>query len=172
MTGPPPGEPAGPTSPEGLLARLRAAGLTLATAESLTGGLIGAALTGVAGSSAAYRGGVVCYATDLKATLAGVRQDVLDAYGPVAPQTAAALAEGVAARCSADLGLAVTGVAGPSDQDGHPVGEVYAAVAGPAGASVTVRRLALRGSRDDIRQATVAAALALLGEVLTGSDRA
>jgi nicotinamide-nucleotide amidase len=158
--------------PEALLARLRAAGLTLATAESLTGGLIGAALTEVAGSSESYRGGVVCYATDLKATLVGVPQDLLDAHGPVAPQTAAALAEGIAARCTADLGLAVTGVAGPSDQDGHPVGEVYVAVAGPDHAPAEVRRLALFGSRTDIRDGTVAAAFALLAEVLAGSDPA
>jgi nicotinamide-nucleotide amidase len=167
MTAPP-----AAAEPEALLARLRAAGLTLATAESLTGGLIGAALTEVAGSSASYRGGVVCYATDLKATLVGVPQDLLDAHGPVAPQTAAALAEGIAERCTADLGLAVTGVAGPNDQDGHPVGEVYVAVAGPDRAPADVRRLALSGSRPDIRHGTVAAAFALLAEVLAGLDPA
>ena len=143
------------------LAALRARGLTLATAESLTGGLVGGALTSVAGSSDVYRGGVVCYATDLKATLAGVPADVLDAHGPVAPETAAALAGGVARVCGADVGLATTGVAGPGPQDGHPVGEVYVAAALP-GQEPEVRRLHLAGDRDTIRRASVDAALDLL----------
>ncbi len=143
------------------LAALRERGLTLATAESLTGGLLGAALTAVAGSSDVYRGGVVCYATDLKATLAGVPAEVLDAHGPVAAETAAALARGVAVACGADVGLATTGVAGPSPQDGHPVGEVYVAAAWP-GREPEVRRLHLAGDRDAIRGETVTAVLALL----------
>ena len=153
-------------SAEQVLDALRTRGLTLATAESLTGGLIGAALTAVAGSSDAYRGGVVCYATDLKATLAGVPEDVLAAYGPVSPQTAGALAVGVARRCGADLGLAVTGVAGPTPQDGHPVGEVHVAVAGPGEQDPRLRRLDLAGSRASIRAQTVTAALELMAEVL------
>lgn len=144
-----------------VLAALRGRGLTLATAESLTGGLVGAALTAVAGSSDVYRGGVVCYATDLKATLAHVPVDLLAQHGPVAPETAAALARGVAGVCGADVGVATTGVAGPSPQDGHPVGEVYVAVA-LGGAEPEVRRLRLGGGRDAIRGATVDAALALL----------
>lgn len=156
----------GASTPAGVLDALRAQGLTLATAESVTGGLIGAALTGVPGSSEAYRGGVVCYATDLKASLVGVPEPVLARHGPVASETAAALAAGVLRRCGADVGLAVTGVAGPSPQDGHAVGEVYVAVAGPGGAAPVVRRLQLSGSRSEIRAASVEAALALVGEVL------
>lgn len=148
-------------SAEAALAALRTRGLTLATAESLTGGLVAAALTAVAGSSDVYRGGVVCYATDLKATLAGVPADVLDAHGPVAPETAAALARGVARACGADVGLATTGVAGPSPQDGHPVGEVYVAAALP-GQEPEVRRLHLTGDREAIRGASVEAVLDLL----------
>ena len=148
-----------------VLAALRGRGLTLATAESLTGGLVGAALTAVAGSSDVYRGGVVCYATDLKASLAGVPAEVLESYGPVAPQTAAALATGVARVCGADLGAATTGVAGPSAQDGHPVGEVYVAVSVP-GREPEVRTLRLSGARDEIREQTVDAVLGLLHEVL------
>ncbi|SDU85862.1 competence/damage-inducible protein cinA [Microlunatus sagamiharensis] len=148
-------------SAEAVLAALRTRGLTLATAESLTGGLVGAALTAVGGSSDVYRGGVVCYATDLKATLAGVPADVLDAHGPVAPETAAALARGVARACGADVGLATTGVAGPSPQDGHPVGEVYVAAA-LSGQEPEVRRLHLTGDREAVRAASVEAVLDLL----------
>ena len=153
-----------------MLAALRERGLTLASAESLTGGLVGAALTAVAGSSDVYRGGVVCYATDLKATLAGVPTALLEAYGPVAPQTAAALAAGVAGACGADVGVATTGVAGPSPQDGHPVGEVHVGVALVRRAAgeqePSVRALRLTGSREEIREQSVDAALALLLEVL------
>jgi len=148
-----------------VLAALRGRGLTLATAESLTGGLVGAALTAVAGSSDVYRGGIVCYATDLKASLVGVPADLLQTQGPVAAPTAAALAVGAARACTADVGAATTGVAGPSPQDGHPVGEVYVAVSVP-GAEPQVRPLRLSGSRDDIRDQTVDAVLALLHETL------
>lgn len=146
-----------------VLATLRGRGLTLATAESLTGGLVGAALTAVAGSSDVYRGGVVCYATDLKASLVGVPTALLDAQGPVAADTAAALAAGAARACGADVGAATTGVAGPTPQDGHPVGEVYVAVSLP-GSEPQVRPLQLSGTRDEIRDATVVAVLALLRE--------
>lgn len=148
-----------------VLAALRGRGLTLATAESLTGGLVGAALTAVAGSSDVYRGGIVCYATDLKASLVGVPAHLLAAYGPVAPETAAALAAGAARVCGADVGIATTGVAGPSPQDGHPVGEVYIAVSVPGG-EPQVRPLRLEGTRDDIRGQTVDAVLELLRESL------
>ncbi|QDP97207.1 CinA family protein [Microlunatus elymi] len=142
---------------------------TVATAESLTGGLIGATLTGVPGSSEAYRGGVVSYATDLKASLAGVRQSTLAEHGAVSQLTAVEMALGVASRCDTTWGIAVTGVAGPDPQEGHPPGTVFVAVghqpgeAGwddPAGDSVVcVRELALTGSRAVIREQTVAAAL-------------
>ena len=148
-----------------VLAALRGRGLTLGTAESLTGGLVGASLTAVPGSSDAYRGGIVCYATDLKASLVGVPQDLLEAHGPVAPETAAALAAGAARVCGADVGAATTGVAGPSPQDGHPVGEVYVAVS-LVGREPQVRSLQLSGSRQEIREQTLDAVLALLLERL------
>lgn len=134
-------------------------GVTLATAESLTGGMVGAVLTGVPGVSDVYRGGVVVYATDLKATLAGVPEDLLAAVGPVHPDTAAALASGVRERLEADYGLATTGVAGPDPQAGVEVGTVYVAAAGPG--TVQVRKLQLTGGRDAIRRGTVQAALEL-----------
>ncbi|MEY8565298.1 CinA family protein [Corynebacterium sp.] len=123
---------AGP-SLSGILARrlvsaATSAGVTVATAESLTAGEIASTVAGVPGASAVLRGGLVVYATDLKATLAGVDGDLLAARGPVDPDVARALAQGAAIRCGADIGLGVTGVAGPDSQDGHPVGEVYVAV--------------------------------------------
>jgi nicotinamide-nucleotide amidase len=147
-----------------LLGRLVARGETLATAESLTGGLLAATIVDVPGASNAYRGGLVVYATDLKATLAGVPTPLLDAHGPVDPSVAAALAAGARERCHADWGLATTGVAGPDPQGGQPVGRVYVAVAGHEGSDV--RQLDLTGDRGQIRRDAVDAALDLLGKVL------
>ncbi|MFF1816729.1 CinA family protein [Kribbella sp. NPDC058245] len=148
-----------------LVGVLKARGETLATAESLTGGMVGAALTDVAGVSAVYRGGVVVYATDLKAKLAGVPQDLLDAVGPVHPDTAAALATGVRERLEATYGLATTGVAGPDPQAGVEAGTVYIAAAGPS--AVQVRKLLLSGDRSAVRKATVEAALELVASLVT-----
>lgn len=139
---------------------------TLATAESLTGGLLGELLTGVPGASAAYVGGVISYATRLKATLAGVDQATLERSGPVAEVTAQQMAAGVAARCGADWGLATTGVAGPTEQDGHPVGQVFVAVDGPGEHESRVRELRLAGSRQEIRSQAAEHAVRLLAEVL------
>jgi nicotinamide-nucleotide amidase len=142
-------------------------GETLATAESLTGGLVAATVVEIPGVSRVYRGGLVVYATDLKNLLAGVPADLLDERGPVDPDVARALAAGARRRCAADWGLATTGVAGPDPQDGKPVGLVYVAVAGAAGE--TVRELRLDGSRAQIRTGTVTAALTLLAEELRKS---
>jgi nicotinamide-nucleotide amidase len=149
-----------------VLAELRRSSQTLATAESLTGGLIGELLTTVPGASASYVGGVISYATRLKETLAGVPAATLEELGPVAARTAQEMAAGVADRCSADWGLAVTGVAGPEPQDGHPVGQVFVGLAYPAGAWSSVRELRLSGSRAEIRAQTAVSALALLTEAL------
>jgi len=148
----------------GLVGRLKQLGQTLATAESLTGGLVGAALTDVPGVSAVYRGGVVVYATDLKATLAGVPADLLADVGPVHPDTAAALASGVRERLGATYGLATTGVAGPDPQAGVEAGTVYVAAAGPD--VVRVRKLSLKGDRATVRQGSVVAALELVAELV------
>ena len=144
---------------ERLVGLLKRRGETLATAESLTGGLVGAALTDVPGVSAVYRGGVVVYATDLKAKLAGVPEDLLAAVGPVHPDTAAALATGVRDRLDATYGLATTGVAGPDPQAGVEAGTVYVAAAGPD--AVEVRKLELSGDRTAIRRGSVQAVLEL-----------
>lgn len=139
---------------------------TVAVAESLTGGLLSAAIVDVAGASAVFRGGLVVYATDLKHSLAGVPTDLLDDRGPVDPDVAAALARGARERCAADWGLATTGVAGPDPQDGKPVGEVYVALAGDD--DVEVVPLMLGGGRAAIRAAAVAAVLGLLADRLLG----
>lgn len=135
---------------------------TLASVESLTGGSLAAAIVEVAGASSVFRGGLVVYATELKASLAGVPEDLLAERGPVDPDVALALAEGGRRRCQADWGLATTGVAGPEPQGGKPVGLVYVAVAGPTGGEV--RELNLDGNRDMIRSVTVTEALRLLTE--------
>jgi nicotinamide-nucleotide amidase len=148
------------------LAVLAARSQTLATAESLTGGLIGELLTSVPGASASYVGGVISYATRLKHTLADVPTATLEALGPVAEPTARAMAAGVARRCGADWGLAVTGVAGPEPQDGHPVGQVFVGLAQPATGWQRVHELLLTGDRAAIRWQTAVTALALLTDAV------
>ncbi|MGB2571353.1 CinA family protein [Micromonospora citrea] len=152
----------------GVVHRLHERRETLATVESLTGGLLSAAIVEIAGVSGIYRGGLVTYATELKSRLAGVPEDLLAERGPVDPDVAVALAEGGRRRCGADWGLATTGVAGPEPQDGKPVGLVYVAAAGPTGP--VVRRLDLDGGRDHIRAAAVIEALRLLTEQIQDAD--
>ena len=139
---------------------LRAQGLTLASAESLTGGGLGEAVTTVPGASTVYAGGVVTYATRLKVELLGVPADVVAEHGVVSSECAAAMAGRVRELVGADVGVATTGVAGPDPQEGKPVGLVYVAVADATG--VAVEELSLTGDRAAIRGATVAAALGLL----------
>lgn len=147
-----------------LVRQLTAGGQTLAVAESLTGGLLAAAVVDVPGASAAFRGGLVVYATDLKASLAGVPDRLLALRGPVHPEVAAALAEGARRRCGADWGLATTGVAGPDPQGGVPVGTVHVAAAGPG--VERVRSLTVSGDRAEVRRGAVGAALRLLHEAI------
>jgi nicotinamide-nucleotide amidase len=155
-------------SPEELLAQLARGGATLAVAESLTGGLLADAFIQVPGASAVFRGGIVAYATDLKSTLLGVAEHLLEQVGPVDPRVALQMATGVASKCQASLGLATTGVAGPTGQAGQAVGTVFVAVAGRwQGVDVAeVRRHQLSGNRAAIRTQAVQAALELLGEAV------
>jgi nicotinamide-nucleotide amidase len=159
------GEAPGTSSARRLVAAAAARGLTLATAESLTGGAVAAAIVGVPGASEVFRGGVVAYATDLKREWLAVPAELLARRGPVDPDVAAAMADGVRERARADLGLATTGVAGPGPADGHPAGTVHVAVAQP-GAS-RVRSLVLPGDRPAVRAAATAAALSLALTLLT-----
>jgi nicotinamide-nucleotide amidase len=143
-----------------VIALLRDAGQTVAAAESLTGGLVVAALTTVPGASYAVRGGIVAYATELKAALLGVDQVMLHVHGAVYPAVAAAMADGARQRLHATFGVGTTGVAGPDPQDGQPVGTVHIAIS--ADGDTVVRTLALDGDRDQIRRLTVEQSLALL----------
>jgi nicotinamide-nucleotide amidase len=143
-----------------VLARLAEANATLATAESLTGGLLAAAITSVPGSSVCFRGGVVAYATDVKHRLLDVPADVLHEHGAVSAQTAVAMAAGARTGLSGTYGAATTGVAGPDAQEGKPVGLVHVAVTGPGGNSARTHRFA--GDRAAVRSAAVEAVLSLL----------
>ena len=133
------------------------AGLTVATCESLTGGLVGATITSIPGASAVFRGGLITYASDLKAALAGVDAQWIAEHGVVNDTTARQMATGCAHTCQADLGLACTGFAGPDRQDGQRPGTVHIAVAHDA--QVFTRQLSLSGERKAVRLGTVSALL-------------
>ncbi|OBB36660.1 MULTISPECIES: CinA family protein [unclassified Mycobacterium] len=149
-----------------LIADLTVRGQTVATAESLTAGLLAATLAGVPGASVVLRGGLVTYVEDTKVSLAGVAREVLDEVGPVAAPTARALAVGAQQRCEATWGVGLTGVAGPEPHGGHAVGTVFLGIAGPVQTDVVELRLA--GSRWDIRLAAVGEAVARLRSIVAG----
>lgn len=149
--------------PAGLLIRmLTERRLTIATAESLTGGLLVAELTSIPGASLVVSGGVVAYATEVKHSLLGVSAELLAREGAVHPEVARQMADGVrrtleVAGRPADVGVATTGVAGPDPQDGASPGTVFLGVA--MGGDVEAIALDLHGDRAEIRAATVRAAL-------------
>lgn len=143
-----------------IVATLRERGETVATAESLTGGLVVAALTSVPGASAVVRGGVVVYATPLKTDLAGVEPVALAEHGPVHPLIAEQLAKGARIACQANWGIGLTGVAGPDPQDGVAPGVVHLAVCGAAG--TTVRTVGIDGDRHQVRAGAARTAFELL----------
>jgi PncC family amidohydrolase len=147
---------------------LRARGLTLAVAESCTGGLVGHRITEVAGSSDYYRGGVVAYADEVKESLLGVPRRVLAEHGAVSAVTALAMAQGVRQALGADVGLAVTGIAGPGGgTPDKPVGLVYTALATPDGEWVEPHLW--RGNRSVNKALSADAALGLLRRYLEGA---
>jgi nicotinamide-nucleotide amidase len=152
-----------------VLVTLSGAGQTLAVAESLTGGLLAATLTDVPGASAAFRGGVCAYATDVKTTLLDVPDALVRSEGVVSAAVAEAMARGARQALGATYALGTTGVAGPDPQEGTPVGTVFVAVAGPHG--VRSRRLRLSGGRRAIRRSTCVAALGMLRRSLEPSGR-
>jgi nicotinamide-nucleotide amidase len=143
-----------------ILRLLTASGMTVAAAESLTGGLVAGALTDIPGSSVAFRGGVVAYAPELKAEILGVDPEMLAAHGPVYAPVAAAMADGVRKLLGATVGVATTGVAGPGPADGWPAGTVHIAVS--LADDTVVRTMALAGNRDEVRRLTVERVLGLL----------
>jgi nicotinamide-nucleotide amidase len=143
-------------------------GLTVATAESLTGGAVADLVSGTAGASATYVGGVVSYATAVKQRLLGVSPATVERHGVVSARCAAEMATGVRALLGADLAVSTTGVAGPDAQEGKPVGLVYVGVAGPTG--VETYEMHLAGDRAAIRaEATRRAVGALLDTVVRGA---
>lgn len=138
---------------------------TLGVMESLTGGLLASAITDVSGSSSYFLGGLVTYSADLKAQM-GVPREILAQYGAVSKETASAMAHAVRERLGADIGLGITGVAGPDPLEGKPVGTVYIAVEGPEG-SITTDNAGRRVTRSDNKRLSVHAALNLLRRFLT-----
>ena len=139
----------------------RLQGKTLVTAESLTGGGIGAALTSVSGSSSVYKGGVISYTNAVKNQILGVPADILDQYGAVSEPIARAMAQGVRKLLQADVSVSVTGLAGPGgDEYGNPVGTVFI---GYSDSSVTeVKHCEFSGDRESIRRQTAEEALKLI----------
>ena len=160
------------TRAESLIADLARAGLTLAVAESLTGGAVAAELVSVPGASVVLRGAVVAYDTALKTSLLGVPAELLAQHGPVHAEVAALMAEGVRGTTAvgghpADIGVATTGVAGPDPQGDAPVGLVFVAVADAEGTEV--RELRFAGDRAEIRARALDAALELMTDRLARS---
>ena len=155
-------------TPDTVIHLLEEMNQTVATCESLTGGLICAALTSVPGSSEVVRGGLITYATDLKTHLAGVDASLIRTHGVVSSEVAQAMAEGVRRVCGADWGIGVTGVAGPGPSDGVDAGTVWLAVVGPTYRSVI--ELRLEGDRTHVRTNTVTSAVAVLYHLLTASE--
>ena len=153
-----------------LLALLRAEEATLATAESLTGGRLAAAVTAVPGASRSYLGGIVSYATALKESLLGVPHDVVERYGVVSAECARAMAAGCRDATGATYALATTGVAGPDSQEGRPVGTVFVGIAGPDG--VSALSMELVGDRHQVQDRACREAVAALCGILRGEQPA
>ena len=149
---------------QSLVTRLTQTGLTIAAAESLTGGLVCSALVDVPGASAVLRGSVTAYTTELKAQVLGVDAARLASVGPVDAQVAQEMADGAAQLLGADVAVATTGVAGPGPADGHEAGTVYIAAIAPWGS--VWRLLELEGQRSQVRIQTVHQVLVLALELL------
>jgi nicotinamide-nucleotide amidase len=146
------------------------AGRMVAVAESCTGGLMSARLTELPGSSTYFAGGVVVYSNEAKVSMAGVDPDLISRYGAVSSEVAEALADGAAARFGADLGIGITGIAGPGGgTEEKPVGTVCFSVRSGDGVHLT-RRTRLPGSRSDIRERSTTVAMHLLRRVLIGRE--
>ena len=144
-----------------VVSALRGKGLTLATAESLTGGGIGASLTAVPGASEVFLGGVISYVDRVKEEILGVNREILEIWGAVSAQTAEAMASGVRQLLKADLAVSVTGLAGPGgDEFGHRVGTVYIGLA--SSKVKLVSEFHFDGCREEVRSQTVSAALQMI----------
>jgi nicotinamide-nucleotide amidase len=151
----------------GLVADLTVRRQTVATAESLTAGLLAATLAGVAGASVVLRGGLITYTEHTKIELAGVASQILHEVGPVAGPTARALAVGARQRCGATWGVGLTGVAGPDPHGGYQVGTVFMGLAGPVDTEVV--ELQFSGTRWDIRMSAVRESISRLRALVTAA---
>ena len=140
--------------------------LTLATAESLTGGALSDLVSATPGASETFRGGVVSYATDVKTAVLGVGEDTVREHGVVSARCAEQMAAGVRSLLRTDWAVSTTGVAGPTEQEGKPVGTVFVGVAGPDG--VTAHALRLEGDRAGIRVEACRRAAGLVLAAVTG----
>ena len=148
-----------------VLQALRELGMTLATAESCTGGLLGSMLTAVPSSSDVYVGGVISYCNDIKHRLLGVPQELLDTYGAVSAEVSESMASGARIVGAASVGIGITGLAGPGgDGSGLPVGLVY--IGCSTRERTLHRRICVDGSRDEVRAAACRTALELILEQL------
>jgi nicotinamide-nucleotide amidase len=157
--------PGGETVDELVIARLLAGGLTIATAESCTGGLMAGRLTEHAGSSAYVLGGLVVYANEAKTALAGVPEELIAAHGAVSPEVARALAAGARAALETDVGIGITGIAGPGGGSPEkPVGTVCLCVSTAAG--LRERTVHIPGSRSNVRERTTTVAMHMLLDLL------
>jgi nicotinamide-nucleotide amidase len=152
------------TNAASVLDLLERRGATLATAESVTGGRVAAALTAVPGSSVSFVGGVVAYAVALKESVLGVPRTVIDQHGVVSAECARAMAAGARALTGATWALSTTGVAGPGAQDGVPAGTVYVGLAGPGGPTAVA--LELSGDRAAVQEEATREALSALQAIL------
>jgi nicotinamide-nucleotide amidase len=162
----------GPTVDDLVASAFADRGLTVATAESCTSGLLVARLTERAGSSAWVLGGVASYANSAKEALVGVPSEVLESYGAVSTQVAAALAEGARSRFGADVGVGITGIAGPGGGSPEkPVGTVHLCAVGPSSEGLS-RSVVLPGSRSAVRHRSVALAMHVLRQLLLGGPPA
>lgn len=145
------------------------AGKTLVTAESITGGGIGAALTAVAGSSSVYKGGIICYCNQVKNRILAVDAEILETLGPVSAPVAKAMAEGACRVLEADVAVSVTGLAGPGgDSYGNPAGTVFIGCC--MDGNTRVRECHFSGDRESVRQQTIRAALELILENWKGEN--
>jgi nicotinamide-nucleotide amidase len=150
-----------------LVAACASQGLSIATAESLTAGLVSASIADVPGCSVVFRGGVVAYATDVKGSVLGL--DASDLAHVVSEQVAAELARNACRLLDADLGISTTGVAGPDPLDGQEPGSVWIAVHDRTTSRTHTRHLALSGNRAEIRLGATTAAISLAIELVSGT---
>ncbi|MCB1328168.1 MAG: CinA family protein [Maritimibacter sp.] len=150
------------TDPAEILAMCRARGLTVATAESCTGGMVGAALTDIAGSSDVYERGVITYSNAAKQALLGVKSETLEAHGAVSEEVAQEMAAGLLAAAAVDIAVSVTGIAGPGGSEHKPEGRVCFGLATAGGVETETVEFGALG-RAGVRAAATAHALGLIG---------